>query len=1015
MRSSSTFRNLRVVIGATLLAGLALAISIQQVDAQHGHQHNDGSRFMRTTWDAEQGFPGGEVSGIAQSADGYLWIGTDRGLIRFDGLTFRQVQQSSPGYPPITHVLGLVSDREGVLWIRLQGPRILRYRGGALEDIVTPILSAEQDFTAMVRGASGDVLLAGLRSGLLRQRGDDLVRIAPELTMPRTVAISIAELAPNKIWIGTRDLGLFTFGDGKLSASFPGLPDPKVNTIVPIDDRNVWVGTDNGIARWDGTRFSTAGLPASLDRVQALTMIRDRDGNMWIGTPRGLVRLDAKGGISLDDRNAGALAVTTLIEDREGNIWTGSARGIERFRRSAFFTYADPSPRSASYGPVYIDARLRAWFGPADGGLYRLADARSEPLTLDGLASDVVYSIDGGGTEMWVGRQRGGLTHLREENGDWTSRTYTQASGLAQNSVYSVRQTRDAVWAGTLSGGVSRFANGRFTTYTTANGLASNTVAAIERGRDGAMWFGTPDGLSMFANDTWKTFRVSDGLPSADVDALLADSAGTLWVGTTSGLAWLDGGRVRAPRDVHPALKEPVLGLAEDLGGALWIATARHVLRIPRGALVKEGPVSKDENIDVREYGTADGLRSLEVMKRDRSVAADTRGRIWVSTTRGLSVIDPARSMSGSAPAIVQIHSVAADGAALSASEPLRISAERHRVTFNYSGLSLSVPERVRYRYRLDGFDREWSEPTAAREAVYTNLGPGTYTFRVIASNGEGIWNSTEASMALGVTPVFWQTWWFRALMATAGMLAVLAVYRLRLHQMTRQLSMRFEERLAERTRIAQELHDTLLQGFVSASMQLHVAAETLPKESPAKASLGRVQRLMAQVIDEGRNAVRGLRSSDGGGRDLAEAFSGIQQELGSDRPVEYRVIVEGQTRPLSAAVRDDVYRIGREALVNAFRHAAAANIEVEIEYASRHVRLLVRDDGKGIEPEIVKSGADGHWGLSGMRERAERIGARLKLFSRAGAGTEVELFIPGHIAFRKEKDHGPTGHHSRA
>ncbi len=993
----------------------ALAIFLRPVDAQSGHEHNDGSRFMRTIWETEQGFPGGEVSGLAQSADGYLWIGTDRGLIRFDGLTFRQVQQGSPGYPPITHVLGLVSDGDGVLWMRLQGQRILRYRGGALEDIVTPILSAEQDFTAMVRGASGDVLLAGLRSGLLRQRGDEFVRLAPELTMPRTVAISIAEASPTKVWIGTRDLGLFTFTNGQLSASVPGLPDPKINTIVSIDDRNVWVGTDNGIARWNGMRFSTAGLPASLDRVQALTMIRDRDGNMWIGTPRGLVRLDANGTVSLDDRNRGALSVTALLEDREGNVWIGNARGIERFRRSPFITYADSPPRSGSYGPVYVDARLRAWFGPADGGLYRLTDAGGEPLTPDGLASDVVYSIDGAGSDMWVGRQHGGLTHLREANGDWTSRTYTQASGLAQNSVYSVRQTPEAVWAGTLSGGVSRFANGRFTTYTTGNGLASNTVAAIERGPDGAMWFGTPNGLSMLANDTWHTYRVSDGLPSADVVALLTDSSGTIWIGTSSGVAYLTAGRVRLPREVHPALKEPVLGLAEDLGGSLWIATSRHVMRVARPALVKDGPVTNDENVDIREYGLVDGLRSLEVMRRDRSVTSDALGRIWVSTTRGLSVIDPARPTSGSAPAIVKIHAMAVDGSTLSLSDPIRISAERHRLTFGYSGLSLSVPERVRYRYRLDGFDPEWSEPTLAREAIYTNLGPGTYTFRVIASNGEGVWNSTEASVGLGIDPVFWQTWWFRAAVAAAGMLAVLAAYRLRLHQMTRQLSVRFEERLAERTRIAQELHDTLLQGFVSASMQLHVAADKLPEESTAKPALARVQQLMSQVIDEGRNAVRGLRSTDGGGRDLAEAFSGIQQELGGARPVEYRVIVEGQTRPLSVEVRDDVYRIGREALVNAFRHAAAATIEVEIEYASRHVRLLVRDDGKGIEPEIVKSGADGHWGLSGMRERAERIGARLKLFSRAGAGTEVELFIPGHIAFRKEKDHGAAGNHSRA
>jgi ligand-binding sensor domain-containing protein/signal transduction histidine kinase len=1006
LRSSSTCRKSRLLARAAGLVGLGLvAFATTLVIAQSAHPTSGGSRFLRTAWDAEQGFPGGEVSGIAQSADGYLWIGTDRGLIRFDGLTFRQIQQASTGYPPITHVLGLTADRDGVLWVRLQGSRILRYHDGVIEDVFAPVVAGEADFTAMTRAVSGDILLAGLRSGLVRQQGSDFTRLAPELAMPRTVVISLAETLPRTIWIGTRDLGLFTLTDGRMSSSLHGLPDPKINTILPIGEREVWVGTDNGIARWDGTTFTTTGLPAALNRLQALTMIRDRDGNVWIGTTTGLLRLDSSGAVSLDDRHAGAIAITTLFEDREGNVWAGSARGIERFRSSAFVTYADSSS-SGSHGAIYVDARHRTWFAPPDGGLYWLNGTRGERLGASTIGSDVVYSIDGDARDLWIGRQRGGLTHLRENDGDWEAKTYTQADGLAQNSVYAVRRTPDAIWAGTLSGGVSRFANGRFTTYTTANGLASNTVATIARTADGTMWFGTPNGLTALANGTWQTSGLADGLPSLDVTVLSSDRAGALWIGTASGLAYSSGGRIHRARDVHPSLKEAILGIAEDRADSLWLATSGHILRVPRSVLMADSPVTRDEPIDVREFGAADGLRSLEVIKRDRSMVADARGRIWVSTTRGLSVIDPTRTTSEAAQTIVQILSIAADGTPLNAAEPIRISAERHRVTFGYSGVSLSVPERVRYRYRLDGFDREWSEPTSAREAAYTNLGPATYTFRVIASNSEGGWNSREASLSFRVDPVFWQTWWFRAVAAGVGLLLVLAVYRIRLHQMTRQLSVRFEERLAERTRIAQELHDTLLQGFVSASMQLHVAAEKLPAESPAKAPLHRVQQLMSQVIDEGRNAVRGLRSTSGGG-DLADAFSGIQQELAVERAVEYRVIVEGQARPLHAAVRDDVYRIVREAIVNAFRHAEAKAIEVEIEYAPRHVRLLVRDDGKGIEAGIVKSGVDGHWGLSGMRERAERIGGRLKLFSRAGAGTEIELFLPGPIAFRKEKDHG--------
>jgi signal transduction histidine kinase len=250
-------------------------------------------------------------------------------------------------------------------------------------------------------------------------------------------------------------------------------------------------------------------------------------------------------------------------------------------------------------------------------------------------------------------------------------------------------------------------------------------------------------------------------------------------------------------------------------------------------------------------------------------------------------------------------------------------------------------------------------------------------------------------------TPVFWRARWFQLALALAGVAGVLALHRHRLHQLTKQLNVRFEERLAERTRIAQELHDTLLQGFLSASMQLHVAVDQVPDDSPAKPRLRRVLDSMGDVIDEGRNAVRGLRSPDRGSDDLEQAFSRIGSELDISDTFGFRVIVEGTPRSLHPVIRDEVYRIGREALVNAFRHAKANSIEVEITYAANHLRLLVRDNGCGIDPQFVRSGREGHWGLSGMRERAEAVGARLKLWSRAGAGTEVELSVPGHVAYQ--------------
>jgi signal transduction histidine kinase/ligand-binding sensor domain-containing protein len=962
------------------------------------------SQFLRDRWEAEQGFPGGAVWGIAQSSDGYLWIGADKGLVRYDGLTFRLFQHSSPGSPPLTRVLGLTSDADGVVWVRLQGSRLLRCRDDRVDEVTPPVSESEVDFTAMSRGSTGAVLLAGLRTGVIAQQGASFVPLTSGITL-RSVVISLAETAAGTVWIGTRDLGLFSLRDGRLSASLPGLPDSKINTLLPIGDRELWIGTDSGIARWNGSEIVTSGLPASLTGIQALTMIGDRASNVWIGTSGGVVRVDRTGAVSLDDRRRGGVAVTALFEDREGNVWTGDARGIERFRSSPFVTFNAENLPSASHGPVYVDAAHHAWLGPPDGGLYRLSGSRLERVAVDGLSADVIYSIDGDERELWIGRQRGGLTRLRNDDGRIESRietkTYTHADGLAQNNVYGVLVARDkAVWAATLNGGVSRLKDGRFTTYTSSHGLPSNTVVSLAEGADGTMWFATPNGIASLSNGRWRRYGESEGLPSPDATVLLADPSGAVWAGTTGGLAYIDAEGVHVSPGL-PVLKETILGLADDRRGSMWIATSSHVLRVGRDGLMR----GSLEPADVREYGVADGLRSVEVMKRHRSVTIDSLGRVWLSTTRGLSVIDPAQVSASAPPALVLVNTVSADGNPLDMRGTVRVPAGNQRLTFEYAGLSLTVPDRVRFRYRLDPFDRAWSEPTAAREAAYTNLAHGSYTFRVIASNSQGSWNGTEATIAVVIAPVFWQTWWFRLSAVAVVALATVGLYRIRLHQMTRQLAMRFDERLAERTRIAQELHDTLLQGFVSAAMQLDVAADRLPADSPAKAPLGRVLELMRQVIDEGRNAVRGLRSPDHGSPDLAEAFSGIQDELSLGERVDYRVFVEGQPRPLHPAVRDEVYRIGREALVNAFRHAGAKAIEVELEYAAKHLRMLVRDDGRGMSPDVVQSGTDGHWGLSGMRERAERIGARFKVFSRARAGTEIELMIPAHIAFRKERD----------
>jgi two-component sensor histidine kinase len=373
---------------------------------------------------------------------------------------------------------------------------------------------------------------------------------------------------------------------------------------------------------------------------------------------------------------------------------------------------------------------------------------------------------------------------------------------------------------------------------------------------------------------------------------------------------------------------------------------------------------------------------------------------------RGISVVNAARALASTAPAIVHIDGLSADGNPVELQQPVRVPPGGHRITFSYTGLSLSAPERVRFRYKLDGFDKNWSEPVSTREAVYTNLSARSYRFRVIASNSDGLWNSGESTLPFQIRPMFWQTWWFRIGSVLFLLLATLLFLQLRTVRLTRRMNVRFEERLAERTRIARELHDSLLQGFQGLMFRLQAVRDLLP-ERPADAveALDAALDRADQVVAEGRGTVEDLRHSPVVNQDIAQALGALGQELAptqtNDGTPLFRVLVEGKPRDLDPILRDEIYRIAREALRNAFRHAKAHIIEAEITYGESQFSLRVRDDGHGIDPGIFRQGRRaGHWGLPGMRERANELGGHLEVWSQYGAGTEVVLTVPASLAY---------------
>jgi signal transduction histidine kinase len=442
----------------------------------------------------------------------------------------------------------------------------------------------------------------------------------------------------------------------------------------------------------------------------------------------------------------------------------------------------------------------------------------------------------------------------------------------------------------------------------------------------------------------------------------------------------------------------------EDDDHSFWLYTACGLVRIARPELDGWATDPK-RTIQTMVFDNSDGVssHSLPTAYGPR-VAKSSDGKIWFLPLEGVSVIDPRHLPINKIPPPVYIEQITADRKTSNAYSQLRLPPLVRDLEIDYTALSLVAPEKIRFRYKLEGHDPDWQDAGTRRQAFYNDLAPRNYRFRVAACNNSGVWNEAGASFDFSIDPAYYQTTWFRASCVAAFLGLLWALHRLRLHQIAQQFHARLEARVDERTRIAQELHDTLLQSFQALMFHFQAVNHLLPP-SKGKEALEKVLDRADQAIVEGRDAIQNIRSSTTVTNELSHAMTALGEELsgsndGENGPATFRVSVEGPPRGLHPILRDDIYRIAREALRNAFRHAQASQIEAEITYGQRILRLRIRDDGKGIDPKHLHAGRDGHWGLPGMRERAQRIGAQFEMWSEIGAGTEVELRIPGSIAY---------------
>lgn len=533
----------------------------------------------------------------------------------------------------------------------------------------------------------------------------------------------------------------------------------------------------------------------------------------------------------------------------------------------------------------------------------------------------------------------------------------------------------------------------------------------------GGLWLGLGGGLEYFKDGQVRAaYSIADGLGEGRVAGLQLDPDGTVWAATEGGLSRLKDGRIATLTSRNGLPCDNIQSVMEDDDHSFWMYTACGLVRVARSELDAWAADSK-RVIRAAVFDNSDGVRARANVVSGYSprVSKSVDGKLWfVANNNGVSVIDPHQLSMNQLPPPVHIEQIIAGGRTYwqnllgAASSNPRLPALVRDLQIDYTALSFAAPEKVQFRYKLEGWDRDWQAAGTRRQAFYSNLPPRNYRFRVMACNNSGVWNEAGDSFDFSILPAYYQTTWFAVTCGAAFLALLAALYQLRLHYLARQFSMRLEERVNERTRIARELHDTLLQSFQGVLLKFNAVTYLYPdRPAEARETLQTAIEQARDAITEGRDAVQGLRSSTVIANDLARSIGILGEALAAEQPEAnrpgFRVLVEGSPRNLVPILRDEVYRIAGEALRNAFRHAHARQIEVEIRYGQRELRLRVRDDGKGIEPKVLEShGRTGHYGLPGVRERARLMNAKLVVWSELESGTEIELTISASAAYEK-------------
>jgi signal transduction histidine kinase/ligand-binding sensor domain-containing protein len=964
------------------------------------------SQYTHTSWRSRDGYFGGSFpTSIAQTRDGFIWIGTTNGIMRFDGVRFTRWSPPAGQQLP-SLIYSLVAAKDGSLWIATDGyvahwesGRLTRYAAGPFN--VTAILETNDGtiwFTRSGGGKPGGVCrlergaphcygasdgIEGLQADALAEDGAGNLWIGTDTSVVRwTPAAHVAyrvpqllsfigegvmalEPAPEAgVWVGImnapgRELGLQRLVAGRMQPVVAGKLDGSTLPVSALHydgAGSLWVGTNNqGIYRIHGETVDQFRSVDGLSGDFVTKFLEDREGTLWVATTRGLDAFHDRGVVTLSTREGLALDnVDSVLAARDGTVWVGGAGGLDAVRDTGVTSIQLPGSDVTS---VFEDRSGNLWVG-IDSTLTVRNHDRFEPIEIPdpdpkGIVTSLAEDVNG---DVWA-EVRGNPSKLIRIQDRRVREVFVEPRVPAATRLAA--DPEGGLWLGLRSGNLARLRDGVVETFPFEHDSAAPNPAPISQlavRHDGSVLAAATFGLLGWREGTRRLMTVSNGLPCDRIDAVVEDGHATVWLATPCGL----------------------LGLAPEEVSEWW--------RNP------------EVTVHPRILDSLDGWDSGEVSFQPAARSVD--GRLWFANLSAVQVVDPDRLPHNTLPPPVRIEGIVADRKDFPLQASLRLPPLTRDLQINYTALSFVAPPKVRFRYRLEGHDTDWQDAATRRQAFYNDLPPGNYRFRVIACNNDGVWNDAGDSISFTTAPAWYQAKLFRAACLIFGVLALWALYRLRVRQIEAAAATRFNERLAERTRVARDIHDTLLQTIQGSKMVADDALEHAADPGRLRTAIEQLANWLGRATREGRAALNSLRATSAEGRDLMEALKRAAEEETGASSSSVTCASSGEPKHIHPIVVDEVYRIAHEAVRNARMHARASKLLLELEYGQRLI-LRVTDDGIGMDSALLEHGRPGHFGLQGMRERAAHIEGKLTITSAPGAGTVITLIVPGSVAFR--------------